>query len=129
MEAQPTPSIGAVIIEEGRILLVRRAGGAFADHWAVPAGRHELGETMPEGVRREVMEETGLEVEVGDPVWIGDIIGEGHHYTVVDFAAFVVGGELRAGSDAAEVRWVELSEVRELPLTPTMEEMLGELGY
>lgn len=84
---------------------------------------------MDEAVRREVLEETGLQVEVGDPVWVGDIVGEGFHYTVVDFAAFVVGGEPAAGDDAAEVRWVPLAEVRDLPLTPTMESMLAELGY
>ena len=88
---------------------------------------------MAAGVLREVQEETGLIVEVGDPVWIGDIIDDADppafHYAVVDFAAFVVGGELQAGDDAAEVRWVDLSEVRELDLTPTMEEMLDQLGY
>ncbi len=132
-ERHPVPSVGAVIIDEGRILLVRRDRGAYAGAWAVPAGRQRRGETMVDAVRREVREETGLEVAVGDPVWIGDILDPGYppeyHYTVVDYAAFVTGGELRAGSDAAEARWVELSEVRELHLTPTMEEMLERLGY
>ena len=132
-ETHPIPSVGAVIVDDGRILLVRRKGGAYPGSWAVPAGRQRHGETMAAGVRREVQEETGLIVEVGDPVWIGDIIEQADppsfHYTVVDFAAFVVGGELQAGDDAAEVRWVDLSEVRELDLTPTMEDMLDELGY
>ena len=132
-ETHPIPSVGAVIVDEGRILLVRRKRGAYPGSWAVPAGRQRHGETMTAGVRREVQEETGLIVEVGDPVWIGDIIDQADppafHYAVVDFAAFVVGGELQAGDDAAEVRWVDLSEVRELDLTPTMEEMLAQLGY
>jgi 8-oxo-dGTP diphosphatase len=128
-EPSPIPSVGAVIVEDGRILLVKRSRGPYPGSWAVPAGRQRRGETMDEAVRREVLEETGLQVEVGDPVWVGDIIGDGYHYTVVDFAVFVVGGDLAAGDDAAEVRWVPLDEVRYLALTPTMESMLDELGY
>lgn len=132
-ERHPIPSVGAVIIEEGRILLVQRGGGAFVGRWAVPAGRQRHGETVEAAARREVLEETGLVVEVGDPVWIGDIIDPAdppaYHFSVVDFGAFVVGGELRAGDDAVDARWVDLSEVRDLPLTPTMLEMLSDLGY
>jgi ADP-ribose pyrophosphatase YjhB (NUDIX family) len=132
-ETHPIPSVGAVIIDEGRILVVLRGGGAHAGEWAVPGGRQRYGETMDEAVRREVREETGLEVEVGDPVWIGDIIDDSdppaYHYAVVDFAAFVVGGKLLAGDDEADVRWVDLDEVRRLPLTPTMFELLTDLGY
>jgi ADP-ribose pyrophosphatase YjhB (NUDIX family) len=125
--------VGAVMIDDGRILVVHRGRGAYAGLWAVPGGRQRRGETMQEAVRREVREETGLIVEVGDPVWIGDIIDPtdppGYHYTVVDFTAFVIDGELEAGDDAADARWVDLDEVRDLPLTPTMFELLTELGY
>ena len=132
-EVHPIPSVGAVMIDDGRILVVLRQGGAWAGYWAVPGGRQRRGETMEEAVAREVLEETGLVVEVGDPVWIGDILDPAdtpqYHYTVVDFAAFVVGGSLVAGDDAADARWVELAEVRDLPLTPSMIEMLDDLGY
>lgn len=132
-EAHPIPSVGAVIIDEGRILVVLRGGGAHSGMWAVPGGRQRRGETMDEAIRREVREETGLEVQVGDPVWIGDIIDDAdppaYHYAIVDFTAFVIGGTLVAGDDAAEVRWVDLGEVRLLPLTPTMLELLTDLGY
>ncbi len=88
---------------------------------------------MQEAVRREVREETGLIVEVGDPLWIGDILDPAdppaYHYTVVDFAASAIGGELAAGDDAADARWVPLAEVRNLPVTPTMLELLEKLGY
>ena len=121
------------MIDDGRILVVLRASGAWAGYWAVPGGRQRRGETMEEAVRREVQEETGLSVDVGDPVWIGDIIDDSdppaYHYAVVDFAAFVVGGKLLAGDDEADVRWVDLDEVRRLPLTPTMFELLTDLGY
>ena len=121
------------MIDEGRILVVLRESGAYAGYWAVPGGRQQRGETMEEAVQREVLEETGLVIEVGDPVWIGDIIDPSdppaYHFSVIDFAAFVVGGDLEAGDDAADARWVSLAEVRDLPLTPSMEEMLGDLGY
>ncbi len=132
-EAHPIPSVGAVMIDDARILVVQRGRGAYAGAWAIPGGRQRQGETMQEAVRREVREETGLIVEVGDPLWIGDILDPAeppaYHYTVVDFAAFVIGGELEAGDDAADARWVGLDEVRNLPLTPTMFELLTELGY
>lgn len=87
---------------------------------------------MQEAVVRETREETGLEVTVGEPVWIGDIVDEavppGYHYTVVDFLATAVGGELRSGDDAAEVRWVDIDDARALPLTPTMHQLLDRLG-
>lgn len=132
-EIHPTPGAGAVIIEDGRMLLIRRARGAYVDHWAVPGGRQRRGETMRAAAAREVLEETGLIVEVGDPVWVGDIVDEAdppaYHYTVVDFFGTVVGGELRAGDDAAEARWVPVNEVRGMRLTPTMVDLIDTLGF
>jgi acetyl-CoA carboxylase carboxyl transferase subunit beta len=131
-EIQPTPGVGAVIIEDGRMLLIRRGRGAYLGHWAVPGGRQRRGETMREAVVREVHEETGLTVEVGDPLWAGDIMDDdqppAYHYTVVDFAATPTGGRLEAGDDAAEVRWVSMGDVRSMPLTPTMIDLLDRLG-
>ncbi len=131
-ETRPTPGAGALVIDDGRMLLIRRGRGAYVGHWAVPGGRQRRGETMREAAAREVAEETGLDVAVGDVVWVGDIMGPGnpppYHYTVVDFSARVIGGELRAGDDADEARWVPLDEVRSLPLTPTMVDLLDQLG-
>lgn len=131
-ETHPTPGAGAVIIRDGRMLLIRRGRGAYVDHWAVPGGRQRRGETMRAAAEREVLEETGLTVEAGDPVWVGDILDEAdppaYHYTVVDFEATVVGGHLVAGDDAIEARWVPVGEVRALPLTPTMVDLIDELG-
>jgi len=131
-ELHPTPGVGAVIMEDGRLLLIRRGRGAFLGYWAVPGGRQRHGETMREAVAREVLEETGLTVDVGDVVWAGDIMDEAqppaYHYTVVDFAATPTGGHLEAGDDAAEVRWVPMAEVRAMRLTPTMNNLLDQIG-
>ena len=127
----PVPGVGVAVIRDGQILLVRRGRGALAGAWAVPGGKVDWGETMREAARREAWEETGIAVEVGEVIWVGDAIGPGDppewHFTLVDFLAVPVGGELRAGDDAAEVRWVELEAARDLPLTPTMGELLDEL--
>lgn len=131
-EIQPTPGVGAVIVEDGRLLLICRGRGAYLGHWAVPGGRQRRGETMREAVVREVREETGLTVEVGDLLWAGDIMDDdqppAYHYTVVDFAATPTGGRLEAGDDAAEVRWVPTGDVRSMSLTPTMIDLLDRLG-
>jgi ADP-ribose pyrophosphatase YjhB (NUDIX family) len=131
-ETHPTPGAGAVVIDDGCMLLIRRARGAYVEHWAVPGGRQRRGETMRAAAAREVLEETGLLIDVGDPVWVGDILDEAdppaYHYTVVDFEATVIGGELVAGDDAADARWVPVDEVRAMLLTPTMVDLIDELG-
>lgn len=106
---------GAVIRDdEGRLLLVRRGRPPSAGLWSVPGGRVEVGETPAQAAVREVREETGLDVNIGEllaTVEIGD-------YLVHDFAADVVGGRLRAGDDAIDVRWCSFDEAALLPLTP-----------
>jgi 8-oxo-dGTP diphosphatase len=131
-EAGPTAGVGAVIVDADRILLVRRARGAYAGYWAVPGGRQRLGETMRAAVAREVLEETGLTVSVDDPVWAGDIVDPGEppqwHFAIVDFAATVTGGELMAGDDADAAAWVAFTDLGSYRLTPTMEELIETLG-
>ena len=98
----------------------------------MPGGKVRYSETMRQAVVREVREETGLEVEVGEVVWAGDSLGPGHppawHYAVVDFRARVVGGALAVGDDAREVAWVPMERVLERPVTPTMADLLAVLG-
>jgi ADP-ribose pyrophosphatase YjhB (NUDIX family) len=131
-DRQPLCGVGVAIVNEGKLLLVQRMNPPNQGMWAVPGGKVALGETMRNAARREVHEETGLEVEIGDVVWAGDSIGLGDppewHYCLVDFLGSIVGGELRAGDDAAAVRWVPLTEVKSLPLTPTMSSLLETIA-
>ena len=111
----PLVGVGAVIVEEGRVLLVRRGSEPLKGHWTLPGGVLEVGETLAAGVAREVREETGLEVEPVELVEILDRIhreGERvrYHYVIADYLCRVTGGELRAASDADAVRWVERAE-------------------
>ena len=111
----PLVGVGALIVNDGRVLLVRRGSEPLKGHWTLPGGMLEVGETLAEGVAREVREETGLEVEPLELVEILDRIhreGERvrYHYVIADYLCRVTGGELCAASDADAARWVERAE-------------------
>lgn len=131
MPEHPVPGVGVAVVEDGRILLVRRGRGAGAGLWAVPGGRVEWGETLEEAAVREVREETGLEVRLGPVVWTGESIGPGEppewHFTLVDFVGFRVSGEPVAADDAADVRWATRTEALELDLVGLMPSLLDRL--
>lgn len=119
--------VGVVVLADDAILLVKRGRDPGRGLWAVPGGKVDHGEPMRAAARREVREETGLDVEVGDVVWTGEHIDDDFHIVLLDFAGSVLGGELKAADDADEVRWVPLAEVAEYPLTPTMYELVDTL--
>jgi ADP-ribose pyrophosphatase YjhB (NUDIX family) len=111
----PLVGVGAVIVEQCRVLLVRRANPPLKGHWSLPGGLLELGEGLHNAVVREVREETGLLVEPLELIEVLDRIHrEGdrvrYHYVIADYLCRVVGGALQAASDADEVRWVERAE-------------------
>jgi len=113
--AAPLVGVGAVIVHDGRVLLIRRGSEPLKGHWTLPGGMLEVGEALAAGAAREVLEETGLIVEVVELVEILDRIHrEGdrvrYHYVIADYLCRVTGGELRAASDADAVRWVERAE-------------------
>lgn len=114
-------------MDDGKLLLVQRANEPGKGLWAVPGGKVEFGETMRDAARREVAEETGLQVEIGDVVWVGESVGVDHHIVLIDFAGRVIGGELSAADDAVDARWVSLDQVRDYPLTLTMYELVDTL--
>ncbi|AKG91183.1 ADP-ribose pyrophosphatase [Geoglobus ahangari] len=116
---KPLVGVGAVVIRNGKILLVKRANEPNKGKWSVPGGLVRAGETLEEALKREMREELGVEVEVGDVACVTDEIfydGEKrveYHYVVIDFYADI-DGEPKAMSDAADVGWFELERVGEI---------------
>jgi 8-oxo-dGTP diphosphatase len=110
----PIVGVGAVVIDGTKVLLVRRGQEPLKGEWSLPGGALELGETLQQGVVREVLEETGLIVVPGGIIEILDRIIQDeasgrirYHYVLIDFVCRVTGGALCSASDAEEVRWVE----------------------
>jgi 8-oxo-dGTP diphosphatase len=120
---RPLIGVGAVIVHDGRVLLVKRGNEPLKGHWSIPGGLLELGESLRQGAAREALEETGLVVEVGEVLDAFDSIftdPDGRtrfHYVLLDFRCRVTGGELRAGGDAGDVRWVLPEELDGLQVT------------
>jgi 8-oxo-dGTP diphosphatase len=122
--AQPIVGVGAVIIQEGRVVLVKRRFEPLAGQWSLPGGRLELGETLEAGLAREMLEETGLEVQVGPVVDVFDRIlldperKVRYHYVLIDYLCRPVGGVLAHGSDVAAVELVDPADLARFRLTP-----------
>jgi ADP-ribose pyrophosphatase YjhB (NUDIX family) len=116
---QPQLAIGAIVINDDALLMVQRANDPGKGLWSLPGGRVEVGELLADALKREVLEETGLAVEVGELAGILEVPGEDLHYVILDYHATVTGDTTtRAGTDASEVRWVPLKEVAHMQCTP-----------
>lgn len=119
--------VGVALVSEGRILLIKRGRQPGKGLWAVPGGKVKLGEPLKVAARREIVEETGLEIEVGEVIWVGEVLEEEHHLVLIDFDGVVTGGDLQASDDAEEARWVPLEEASSYPLTLTMYDLIETL--
>lgn len=126
-QRRPCLGVGAIAVSGGRLLLVRRAKEPGRGLWSLPGGHVEGGEYLADALRREVKEETGLDVEVGGLAGIFEVLGEAH-LVVLDFTVNVTGGQPRPGGDALEARWVDLDAVPALPCTPRFVETLRAWG-
>ncbi len=125
------PCVGAVVLDaEGRLLLIRRGHEPHAGLWSLPGGRVEAGETLEQAVRREVLEETGLTVDVGGVVGRVRIPADGVAYDVVDLACTLAppGQEPVAGDDASDVVLADAAALDRLPCTPRLVETLRAWG-
>ena len=129
---QPLVGVGGVVIDNGSALLIRRGSPPLEGQWSIPGGLLELGETLAQGVARELAEETGLEVNVlelieaferiypappradGTP---GDAARPQYHFVILDYLCEVRGGTLRAGSDALEFAWAREDQLVKFDLT------------
>ncbi len=125
----PIIGVGAVIVDGDCVLLVRRASEPLKGEWSVPGGMLELGEKLRDGVRREVLEETGLQVEPGEVLDVFDsIFRDDHgrtqyHYVLIDYLCQLVSGDAKAGSDVSEVRWVQKNELAMMNLRDSIKQV------
>jgi mutator protein MutT len=117
---RPIVGVGAVVLDAGRVLLVRRAQEPLKGEWSLPGGAVEVGEALENAVVRELREETGLDVEVGAVVEVLDRIRRDpdgrveYHYVIIDYACTVRRGRLAAGSDAAAAHWADVADLERL---------------
>jgi 8-oxo-dGTP diphosphatase len=122
--AQPIVGVGAVIVQDGNVVLVKRRFEPLAGQWSLPGGRLELGETLEAGLSREMLEETGLVVQVGPVVDVFDRIlldperRVRYHYVLIDYLCRPLGGSLTHGSDVAAAEFVDPGDLARYRLTP-----------
>ncbi len=130
----PLVGVGVIIVEDGRVLLVKRGHAPLAGEWSIPGGVLEVGETLREAAIREALEETCLAVETADLLGVYDRVLRDHdgrtlyHYVLIDFLCRRVAGEARASGDADEVSWFTSEEIGKLKLAEDTAEVI-RLGF
>jgi 8-oxo-dGTP diphosphatase len=126
----PLVGVGAVIVQNHRVLLILRRQPPLLGEWSLPGGVLECGETLREAVVREAHEETGLAIEVVEMLGVYERVirnDEGrvrYHFVLIDFLCRPIGGDLKAGSDAADVRWFMRNELPALNLAPDADDVV-----
>jgi 8-oxo-dGTP diphosphatase len=127
---RPLIGVGAVIVDKGRVVVIKRGSPPLLGEWSIPGGLLELGETVRQGVEREALEETGLVVEAGELLGVFDRIVPDDagkirfHYVLLDYLCRPVSGSLHAGHDAADAKWMTLDELRDFPMVETTKKLL-----
>jgi 8-oxo-dGTP diphosphatase len=130
----PLVGVGAIIVEQRRVVLVKRGHPPLLGEWSIPGGVLETGETLREAAAREALEETGLTVEVGELLGVYDRIVRGedartrYHYVLIDFLCRKTSGDLKAAGDADDARWFTHAQAGELALPQDTVEVI-KLGF
>jgi len=129
----PQLAVGAIVIRDNKVLLVKRRHAPGEGLWAIPGGRVKLGETLSQAAAREVREETGITIRARDPVYTFDLIERDDtgrirfHYVVVDLMGDYVTGQTKANDDALEACWLTWEELQGLPASQPTKEVLRKL--
>ena len=129
---RPLVGVGAVIVHDGKVVIVQRGTEPLKGQWSVPGGALEIGESLRECAAREALEETGLQVEAGEVLEVFDAIyrqPDGRiqfHYVLLDFACRLLDGKLRAGGDAVQARWVTMEELPHYELAETARKVISK---
>jgi 8-oxo-dGTP diphosphatase len=131
---RPLVGVGAAVMKGDMLLLIKRAKEPGKGLWSIPGGLVELGESVRETARRETMEETGIEVEVGELLGVFDsptYDEKGRlrfHYILIDFSARPVGGSLKGSSEIQDLKWVRTDEIKQYELTSVLGKLLEKMG-
>ena len=131
---QPLIGVGAIIIKDRRVVLIKRGKPPLLGEWSIPGGMLELGETLRQGAEREAFEETGFTVHATELLGVFERIvpdanqRTSYHYVLIDFFCEIISGELCAGHDASDARWFTPQEVAALPLAEDTAAVI-QLGF
>jgi ADP-ribose pyrophosphatase len=127
---RPLVGVGAIVIKDAKVLLIRRGVAPNKDLWAIPGGMLKVGETLQEGAEREIQEETGVTVRAGAPAYTFDFFerdGDNrvkYHYVIVDMMADYICGEPKGADDALEARWLSAEDLAGLPMSQNTVKLL-----
>jgi len=126
----PQVAVGAIVFRKQHLLLVKRKFAPSKNKWAIPGGRIKWGETLQKAAEREIFEETRIKIKAAEAVYVFDYIkrenGQDFHYVIIDLEAEYLSGELAAGDDAREVRWVAKDKISEMELTASTRKLLKQ---
>lgn len=131
----PRVGVGAIVIRDGKVLLIKRGSPPNADFWAIPGGMLELGETLQQGAEREIFEETGIRIRAGKPIYTFDFLqhdpdGRIHyHYVIVDLEATYLSGDIRPADDALDAHWATPEECLALSVSKKTLDLLRGMGF